>query len=206
MVADSGRSKGGRVFRYYKCYNNKTKRICDKKAVQKVWLEDIVLDETIKMLHDEPLITRLVDAVFELQGREDTELPLMKKNLAETEKAIGNMLNAIQQGVLTSSTKERLEGLEQTKSTLEVEIMKAELKQPHFTKEQIQLWIEKFKHTDLSNQEGRQILIDVFINSVFSYDDEYVLMFNYKDGEKTLKLKDMAARGASSNLNAISPP
>ena len=66
MVADSGRNKVGNVFRYYKCFNNKTKRICDKKAVQKAWLEDIVLDETIKMLHDEPLISRIVDSVFDL--------------------------------------------------------------------------------------------------------------------------------------------
>ena len=89
------------------------------------------------MLHGESLISRIVDSVFELQGRENTELPLLKKNLAETEKSIENMLNAIQQGVLTSSTKERLEKLEQTKTTLETEIMKTELKRPHFTKEQI---------------------------------------------------------------------
>ena len=206
MVADSGRSKGGKVFRYYKCYNNKTKRICDKKAVQKVWLEDIVLDETIEMLHDEPLINRIVNGVFDLQAQENTELPLLKRNLAETEKSIENILNAIQQGVLTSSTKERLEKLEQAKETLETEIMKAELKRPHFTKEQIRFWIDRFKHTDLQDQAGRQSLIDTFVNSVFSYDDEYVLMFNYKDGEKTLKLKDVEQKRTCSNLNNVTPP
>ena len=47
-----------------------------------------------------------------LQASEDTTIPALKKQLADTERGIENMLNAIQQGVLTSSTKERLEALE----------------------------------------------------------------------------------------------
>jgi len=158
------------------------------------------------MLHDEPLINHIIDAIFDLQAQENTELPLLKKNLSETEKAIENMLNAIQQGILTSSTKKRLKKLEQTKATLETEIMKAELKRPHFTKEQIRFWIDKFKHTDLKDQASRQKLIDTFVNSIFSYDDEYVLMFNYKDGEKTLKLKDIEQGRKCSDFKNITPP
>ena len=40
--------------------------------------------------------------------KESTNLPLLKKQLAETEKGINNMLNAIQAGIFTPSTKQRL--------------------------------------------------------------------------------------------------
>lgn len=43
-----------------------------------------------------------------LQKKESTDLPLLKKQLAETEKGINNMLNAIQTGIFTPSTKQRL--------------------------------------------------------------------------------------------------
>ena len=37
---------------------------------------------------------RLIDTLMELQKKESTDLPLLKKQLAETEKGINNMLNA----------------------------------------------------------------------------------------------------------------
>ena len=45
--------------------------------------------------------------------QESTDLPIYEKQLKETEVGITNMLNAIQMGILTSSTKERLEALEE---------------------------------------------------------------------------------------------
>ena len=54
----------------------------------------------------------------------------MKKQLAETEKGINNMLNAIQAGIFTPSTKQRLDELEETKSQLEVSILQEEMHKP----------------------------------------------------------------------------
>ncbi len=48
---------------------------------------------------------------MKLQSKENTVLPLLKKRFADTQKSIYNMLDAIQQGILTVSTKERLESL-----------------------------------------------------------------------------------------------
>ena len=41
---------------------------------------------------------------MELQNQESTDLPIYEKQLKETEVGITNMLNAIQMGILTSST------------------------------------------------------------------------------------------------------
>ena len=45
------------------------------------------------------------------------------------------MLNAIQAGILTSSTKERLEQLEETKRELEIRIAEEKLAKPKVTEE-----------------------------------------------------------------------
>jgi len=58
--------------------------------------------------------------------KETDTLPILQKQFAETQKSIDNMLNAIQQGIFTTSTKERLEALEREKSDLSVQIMKEE--------------------------------------------------------------------------------
>ena len=55
----------------------------------------------------------------------------------DAESGIQNMLNAIQAGILTSSTKERLEQLEETKRELEARIAEAKLAKPKIKEEVI---------------------------------------------------------------------
>ena len=66
----------------------------------------------------------IIAKVMELQDRENTNLPLYEKQLRDAESGIQNMLNAIQAGILTSSTKERLEQLEETSVSLKPALQK----------------------------------------------------------------------------------
>ena len=56
-----------------------------------------------------------------------SDLPIYEKQLKETEVGITNMLNAIQMGILTSSTKERLEALEEQRKELQARIAEERL-------------------------------------------------------------------------------
>ena len=86
---------------------------------------------------DDNLIEKIANEVLKEQAKENTTLPLLKKKYAETVKGISNMLDAIQNGILTESTKERLESLELQKADLLLKITKEELERPLLTKEQI---------------------------------------------------------------------
>ena len=79
------------------------------------------------------------------QLKNDSILPLLRKQLADTNRGIENMLNAIQQGILTSSTKERLEELEKLREELKTSILQAELEQPKYSREDIVEWLSRFK-------------------------------------------------------------
>ena len=63
----------------------------------------------MQRVFNDKLIERIADELVALQRTENTTLPVLRNQLADTNRGIENMLNAIQQGVLTSSTKQRLE-------------------------------------------------------------------------------------------------
>ncbi len=191
MVGESGRSKNGTVHHYYKCGKAKRGQGCDKKAIKKDWIENHVVRLTMQTLQNEALLERLTNRILELQGGESADLRLLRQQLAQVEKGIDNMLNAIQAGIITASTKERLNALERQKEELETAISQEQISHPRLTKEQIKYFLNRFRKTDVSDPDERQRLIDCFVNAVFVYDDRIVLTFNYKDGTKTISLADL---------------
>lgn len=140
--------------------------------------------------------------VLDVQERENTSLPLLKEQLAQTERGIQNMLNAIQEGIFTPATKQRLEELEESKERLTINILQEELQKPSLTEEQVIFWLRRFRTTDTTKQEQRQRLIDSFVNAVYVYDDKIILTFNYKDGTETITLDDING----SDLEGSAPP
>ena len=75
-----------------------------------------------RVLHDD-VINRIADALIAYQDKESTLLPSLKQQLRECEKSIQNMLNAIEAGIITPSTKQRLQDLEARREELNVSIL-----------------------------------------------------------------------------------
>jgi len=198
MIGESGTSHTGRIYQYYKCASAKNRKGCDKKAVKKAWIEDLVMAEVAKILLDDVVIDRIVDAVMELQDRENTALPFLQKQLDETNKGLENIVDAIQQGFLTSSTKERLVALEESKKELEMQILQEELCRPKVSEEKVRFWLSKFREGDMQDPKHRQRLIDSFVNAIYLYDDKIILTFNYKDGSATVTLAEIESSITSS--------
>lgn len=191
LVGESGTSKTGKIHQYYKCASVKKKKGCKKKPVKKAWIEDWVMTEIVNMLFDDNMVERIIESVMSLQDRENVALPVLKKQLDETSKGIENILDAIQKGIFTTSTKERLEKLEESKKELEIQILQEELFRPWLAPEKIRFWLHKFREGDLQDQDHRQRLVDSFVNAIYLDDDKIILTFNYKDGSKTVSLKDI---------------
>ena len=202
MVGESGTSHTGTTHYYYKCSNAKRNKGCHKKAVKKDWIEQLVVQQTKAVVLQDEAIKRIAKAVVALQKQGNNVLPLLEKQLKQTEKGIENMLNAIQQGIVTSSTKARLEELEHTKKELEINILQEKIQKPMLTEEQVIFWIGRFKDGDIHDSRYRRDLIDIFVNAVYVYDDRIVFTFNVKDGARTVTLEDIQ----SSDLAECAPP
>lgn len=211
LCGESGTSRSGVVHHYYKCVTVKKKRgDCHKKAVRKQWIEDLVVNATMEMLNDDHAIEAIVSMLMDLQDRENINLPLYEQQLSEVNVGINNLLNAIQQGILTKSTKARLEELENSRDELENKIALEKLAKPKVSAEFMTFWLHRFRKLDVTKKEHRQMLIDAFINAIFLYDDKMLITFNYKEGTKTITFDDVKKEvpdGASgSDLDCCGAP
>ena len=154
---------------------------------------------------DEEKINRLIDAILVMQEQEDTTTPALRSQLAETESSFGNILKAIEQGIFTPSTKQRLDELEARKEEILANIQTAELQKPKLTREQMTAWFEQFRHGDPANRDFQKRLIDTFVNAVYVFDDKLVLTYNYQHGTQTISLDEIES-ALGSDLRCGSPP
>ena len=201
MGGESGTSHMGNTYYYYKCGNAKRhgKAHCDLKAIRKEPLERFVVDTAIKVIFNDEIIEQLIDLVMEAQQKENTRLPVLKDQLRDTEKRLANLLEAIEQGILTSTTKQRLDELEARKEALNTSILEEELKKPVLTREWIRFWLEKFRKGDVGSTEHQRQIIDTFVNSVYVFDDRVVLNFNFTDDAKTVTREEVLGSSAVDN-------
>lgn len=192
MVGECGTSKGNnKTYRYYKCAGAKKYKDCKKKPVKKEWIEDLVIESIKKIIFNDEVIDNIANSLVEAQKKENTALPLLQKDYAEIQKGIDNLVNAIQMGIVTASTKERLESLEKQRTEISIRISQEELRYPTITKDEIVFWIQRFRELNTNNLSHRRRLIDSFINSIYLYDDKMVITFNYSEGTETITFDEM---------------
>ena len=205
MGGESGTSHMGNTYYYYKCGNAKRhgKAHCDLKAIRKEPLERFVVDTAIKVIFSDEIIERLIDLVMEAQQKENTRLPVLKDQLRDTEKRLANLLEAIEQGILTPTTKQRLDELEARKEALNTSILEEELKKPVLTREWMRFWFEKFRKGDVGSTEHQRQIIDTFVNSVYVFDDRVVLNFNFTDDSKTISREEVLGSSAVDNAPLV---
>ncbi len=95
--------------------------------------------------------------------------------------------------------------LEQEKGELETKIAQEEIKKPILSKEQIRCWLHHFRSYKRINEAQMQKLLDVFVNTIYVYDDKLLITYNYKDGEKCIDYNEiqkyMSKKENSDNQN-----
>ena len=205
MAGESGKGCKGVIYHYYKCSGTKRRLGCKIKALRKYWIEETVVRLTITKVLTDEAIDRIADAILVMQEQGDTMTPVLKQQMQQCETEIRNVMKAIRQGILTETTKECLEELENHRDSLKTSILQLLLERRKFTKEEIVDWISKYKYGNIDDPDYRKEIIDTFVNSVVVYDDKLVLTYNYKDGSETLTLQEIES-ALSSNLAGMCPP
>ena len=96
-----------------------------------------------------------------------------------------------------------LTNLKNQKSNLESELFQAKVTNPILTKEQLLFAFSNLRKIDISTQEGKQRLIDTFVNSIYLYDDYFVITFNYKGQAKTVTFEQLNSSPLTSKGSPI---
>jgi len=202
MVGVGGTSKTGKVHHYYKCGNLIYKKSCTRKAVRKAWAERHIAQLTRDYVLRDEVIDQLADKIVAIQKQENVRIPFLQKKLDDIDKRIGNLINSIEEGLAHASIKQRLDDLEADKADVEIALAQEKIEKTLLTKEQIVFWISRFKDGDIDDPAYRKDLVDIFINSVFFYEDRIVITFNWKDGSKTVALAELEAADEADGMNA----
>ena len=132
ITSDAGTSANGQIIRYYKCLGRKKYGDCNKSAIKKEILEKIVVDTTLTALNNKQnleILSEKVMARYEKQLADNSLLHLLKTQKAESERSLENIMLAMEKGIVTSSTKKRIEDLESKIKDFETKIKTEENKE-----------------------------------------------------------------------------
>ena len=154
-------------------------------------MERFVVKAAIEKALNKDTIERLTQKLLAYQSRENTRLPVLPAALKDVNKPIENIVSAIEQGIIIPATKQRLDDLEEQRKALETNILQEQIAKPLLTREQILFRFERFRQGDPSVSAYQRNIIDCFVNSVYIFDDRFVVNFNYRDGDKLVSLQEV---------------
>lgn len=187
MVGESGRGKSGKIYHYYKCAAQKRKggSDCTLKTYRKNDLENYVIRCTVQDVLRDDVIDYIADEVVAISKKSDQEqrLASYQASLRDAQKSLKNVMAAIENGILTPSTKDRLMELENQVEEYKTLIAKEKIRKTTITKDQVVYWLNLFRSGDLADEGFRLRLLDVFVHSVYIYNDKVVIAYNYSDDD-----------------------
>ena len=186
MVGESGKSKNGIVHYYYSCHATRNKsKTCKEKPVRKKFIEDLVIQAASTILKDDDSIHSIAEYIFGIHQKEmgnHTAMKLLQQKLAAAKKAQGNIIKAIEQGIINDATKDRLQELDQEITGIEFDIQKEKARTyTYLTVEQIEQYLRKFIFDNTEDLTIRKMIVNTFIREIIVYRDKITITFNFTD-------------------------
>lgn len=198
MTGESGTSKTGSKHRYYICSERKqhTKKKCDRKAIRKDWIEDIVFSRIQTLVQDDDLMEFIAENTWQYylaQDERQDQIRAIQRQLDDVNKSIKNIMRAIEAGIFNDATKDRMDELTAQKTALTSALAGIELDAGfRLTKDHIVFFLDQFRHMDANDKECRHRMVDIFVNSIYVYDGKVTINLNFGGESRTITLADMA--------------
>ncbi len=196
MTGISSTSKSKKIHHYYKCVGV-TKSVCDKRTIRKQFIEDEIIAAIVGngteqnphgVLTDEFIDTIAAETYMLIQAeRNDSEIKRLESLVADNQKAINNLMQALMLGKIADTILAQIEKLESENKELNDTIESEKALQINYTYADIRKWLQHFRTLDYSETKNRKDLIDTFIYRVLLYDDKMKVIFNLK-GEQQNEL------------------
>ncbi len=187
MTGISSTSKSKKIHHYYKCTGN-NKGICKKRTVRKQFIEDEVISAIVGehgILTDEFIDLVAAETYLLIQSEQnDTEIKRLENLVAENQKAINNLMQALMLGKIADTILSQIEKLENENKELQDTIANEKAMQINYSYADIRKWLSHFRTLDYSKTKNRKDLIDTFIYKVILYDDKMKVLFHLKGGQQ----------------------
>lgn len=193
MYGESGTSRNGTVYTYYKCISKKKHRCeCTKRNEHKDEIEDAVIKLIEKNLLTDENVRWIAERCVEQISKEqknDPERIALQKSIAELEKALRNGWKAVENGYNSVQYFERLNQYEQEKKELQEKLDVLEANDIPLTVDDIILFMETIRNRPEVFPDYRRFLCDTLINKVILNDlsegTQITVICNVTDKQKT---------------------
>ena len=123
----------------------------------------------------------------------------LEKRVAKIERDIEKTLDTMVETTSRSARvmlSDRVDLLEAQKNDAAIDLSKLRIANGiRYTREDIVAWIKQFCRGDLMDEDFRRRIIDVFVNSVYLYDDKVVIFYNLKGGKQVSHIDMLDALG-----------
>ena len=130
MSGISGTSRDGQLHYYYICQKRRKERACQKKNVRREQIEQSVGAAIKQQLLTDEVIEWMADQTMAYNEKQEQQFRLqaLQSQLQENKTALTNLMKAIEMGIITETTKNRLVELEQQQGQIiaKIEVAKSE--------------------------------------------------------------------------------
>ncbi len=197
ICGESGHNHQGKVYQYYTCTTNKKNskgEKCLKKNEKKNSIEDATVNFILNNFFNEEIIDLITAAISTAAHDENnsSDLISIRSQIENTEKKINNIMSAIEAGIFTSSTQQRLKELERVRDKLQCELAVAQTKQNNFNAAAFTSFMKNISSRDFKTFHQRQQLISLTLHSEYLWNDKvlYILYFTPADMDEDIDIDE----------------
>lgn len=194
MTGTSGTSKSGKLHTYYGCVGAR-KKVCDKKNVQKDFIEDLVIAKARELLTSER-IDKIAQGVVELvkKERDNSTIRKLNRQIKELEKEKDNLFSSLKVCHIDSVKKsifEEMAKMENEINQLKNDLLIEESQCVNVNKTQIKFFLNHIKNGNVDDIRYKKAIINTLVNKVFLYDDSLTIIFNTQDKQYEGKMPNI---------------
>ena len=176
MYPVTAKSGNGNTIRYYNCITTQ-KNNCNVSRIDKDFIENTVFKFFNMQFNIQDNLEKISSMIYEESKKRlkrDNSIANIKSDLQKVNTSIANIMSAIEKGILTETTKSRLEELELKRKELGEKLVIAE------SKEQYEITIEDIQNLfkNVMNNCPEKV-IELFVKTVRVYEDKIEIELNY---------------------------
>ena len=177
ISGESGTGKGGTKSRYYKCFGRKKHNGCKKTMIRKEPFEKFITDNVVKLLRKPDIMELVIENVLKAQNKVSEDVTLLKSLMKErddAQKALNNVMKAIEAGIINNTTNNRIKELENTINDLNARIVieNGKITAEKVSEEDIRKFYKEALHYEQST------LINYVIKNIKVYNDKIEIILN----------------------------
>lgn len=189
MIGVSGTGKSGQLHHYYTCQKRRQEKSCKKQNVRRDVIEQQVAAAIKEYILRDDVIEWLADKAiaWAKDYRGETGIGALEAQLSENKKATKNMLAAIEMGIVTEATKERLLELEREQAMLVSRLAEENASLISFSRDDIVSALSLYRDGKAEDKAFQAKLFDAFLVAVYLYEDHFKLEFHV-GGKSTIEI------------------